>query len=75
MPDTMADGGLDWPYCNAAKRFSSVAMTKLDWSGWNELQWRRRIETFGENDEPVIARGGRGEADGIWYAFLVLIPR
>lgn len=54
-----------WPYCNAAKRLSSVAMTKTDWSQWSELQWRRRLERFGPNDEPTIASGPSGDVDGV----------
>jgi len=41
-------------------------MTKTDWSSWDRLQWRRRLETFGENDAPVPATGPRGETDSIW---------
>lgn len=44
---------------------SSVAMTTKDWSGWSDLQWRRRIEKFGENDEPEIASGPGGEVDAV----------
>jgi acid phosphatase len=54
-----------WPYCNAAKRLSSVAMTKDDLSSWNKLEWRRRMETFGEDDGPVIAASARGDYDGV----------
>ncbi|KAI9741786.1 MAG: hypothetical protein M1834_000172 [Cirrosporium novae-zelandiae] len=54
-----------WPYCNAAKKMSSVAMTSSDSSSWSELQWRRRIETFGDDDDPVIATGKNGEVDGV----------
>ena len=46
---------------------SSVAMTKTDQSGWDQLQWRRRLETFGKNDASIVARGPKGEVDGIWY--------
>lgn len=45
---------------------SSVLMTKADGSSWNELQWRRRIETFSIDDGPVIASGSRGEIDAVW---------
>lgn len=57
---------VDWPYCNAAKRLSSVAMTKTDWSSWDTLQWRRRLETFGENDASILAAGPSGEIDNVW---------
>lgn len=54
-----------WPYCNAAKRFSSVVMTNTDWSSWNDFQWRRRIETFGDDDRPVLAAGTEGKVDTV----------
>ncbi len=57
---------VDWPYCNAAKRMSSFLMTKSDSSAWSELKWRRRLETFGENDNPILSAGPNGEVDGIW---------
>jgi acid phosphatase len=34
-------------------------------SNWSSLQWRRRLETFGNDDSPVIATGPRGEVDEI----------
>ncbi|MCJ1394460.1 hypothetical protein MMC18_007338 [Xylographa bjoerkii] len=40
-------------------------MTKKDWSSWDKLDWRRRIETFGEDDGPVIAVGPKGQVDGV----------
>ena len=55
-----------WPYCNAAQRLRSVAMTPHDVENWNSLQWRRRLERFGEDDGPVVATGAGGEVDGIW---------
>lgn len=57
---------VDWPYCNAAKRLSSVLMTKPDWSSWDDLHWRRRLETFGDNDASVLSAGPNGEVDGVW---------
>ncbi|KAL2435072.1 putative acid phosphatase SPBC4.06 [Exophiala dermatitidis] len=54
-----------WPYCNAAQRLRSVALTPEDDVGWNSLQWRRRLERFGHDDGPVIAAGPVGEVDGI----------
>lgn len=54
-----------WPYCNAAKRLRSVAFTPQDVSEWDSLQWRRRLERFGEDDGPIIAAGPGGEVDGI----------
>lgn len=54
-----------WPYCNAAQRLRSVAYTPQDVSTWDSLQWRRRLERFGEDDGPTIAAGPHGEVDGI----------
>lgn len=54
-----------WPYCNAAQRLRSVAYTPQDMTAWDSLQWRRRLERFGEDDGPIIAAGPDGEVDGI----------
>lgn len=43
---------LDWPYCNAARQLSSVIMSTKDFSQWDQLKYRRRIETFGVDDGP-----------------------
>lgn len=61
----------DWPYCNAAQRLSSVAMTKTDRTSWDDLKWRRRLETFGDNDASVLASGPRGETDAMWWVEFV----
>jgi len=34
-------------------------------TAWDSLQWRRRLERFGEDDGPIIAAGPDGEVDGI----------
>lgn len=39
-----------WPYCNAARQITSTVMSKTDWSEWDEMKWRRRLETFGDDD-------------------------
>ncbi|KAF2740843.1 phosphoglycerate mutase-like protein [Polyplosphaeria fusca] len=54
-----------WPYCNSARQFTSVVMASTDWSRWDQLKYRRRLETFGLDDGPVIASGPNGEFDGI----------
>ncbi|KAI9810764.1 MAG: hypothetical protein M1827_006102 [Pycnora praestabilis] len=54
-----------WPYCRAAKRLSSVVMTNKGSTDWDDLQWRRRLETFGEDDGPIIASGPSGEVDAV----------
>ncbi|MCJ1285867.1 hypothetical protein MMC26_005209 [Xylographa opegraphella] len=40
-------------------------MTQKDWSSFDKLDWRRRLETFGEDDGPIIAAGPKGEIDGV----------
>ncbi|KAF2194885.1 phosphoglycerate mutase-like protein [Zopfia rhizophila CBS 207.26] len=54
-----------WPYCNAARQLTSVIMATTDWSKWDELKYRRRLETFGMDDGPVIAAGPNGEFDAV----------
>jgi hypothetical protein len=41
-------------------------MTTTDWSQWDGLKYRRRLETFGTDDVPLIATGPNGEFDGVW---------
>ena len=45
---------------------SSVAMTRKDGTEWDELRWKRRIETFGRDDGPVVTAGPSGDVDGVW---------
>ena len=66
MPREPIDPALDWPYCTAAKLLSSPAMTNSDGSAWDQLQWRKCLEIFGNNDEPLLAKGPGGETDGVW---------
>jgi hypothetical protein len=42
-------------------------MAKTDWSHWDDFKYRRRLETFGNDDGPVIAAGPNGEFDAIWF--------
>lgn len=49
---------------------TSVQMINTDWSSWDNLQWRRRLEKFGKDDSPVIATGPNGEVDAVWYQHL-----
>jgi len=53
-----------WPYCSVAKQLLSATMDN-NTSHWSPLQWRRRLETFGSDDGPVIASGPQGEADAV----------
>jgi len=43
-------------------------MSSLDGSQFDDMQWRRRLETFGPDDGPVIAAGPKGQFDGICNA-------
>ncbi|KAI9843177.1 MAG: hypothetical protein M1838_002740 [Thelocarpon superellum] len=54
-----------WPYCAAARHLSNAIMTEKDASRWDKVEWRRRLETFGRDDGPVIATGPRAEVDSI----------
>ncbi|KAL6850980.1 hypothetical protein ACO1O0_008106 [Amphichorda felina] len=63
-----------WPYCAAARRFSSAILdpdpaleAAADGSDakFSTLAWKRRLETLGNNDHPVIASGSKGELDAI----------
>ncbi|KAF1954784.1 phosphoglycerate mutase-like protein [Byssothecium circinans] len=51
-----------WPYCNSARQFTSIVKGTSD---WDQLKYRRRLETFGLDDGPVIASGPRGQFDSI----------
>ncbi|KAJ5712042.1 hypothetical protein N7488_006198 [Penicillium malachiteum] len=54
-----------WAYCSVAKQMVESAASNEDLSSWNGFQWRRKIETFGFNDEARVASGANGEIDGI----------
>lgn len=51
-----------WPYCTVARQMLSPTVGE---GKWTSLQWRRRLETFGTDDGPVIAAGPRGEVDAV----------
>jgi acid phosphatase len=51
-----------WPYCAVARQM--VSATKEP-GKWTPMTWRRRIETFGSDDGPVIASGPQGEVDSV----------
>ena len=53
-----------WPYCSVARQMVS-ATREANENQWTPLQWRRRLETFGSDDGPVIASGPKGEVDSI----------
>ncbi|KAH8663674.1 histidine acid phosphatase-like protein [Tricladium varicosporioides] len=51
-----------WPYCAVARQMVSSTQ---DGTEFTPLKWRRRLETFGPDDGPVIATGPRGEVDAV----------
>ncbi|GAB1320697.1 hypothetical protein MFIFM68171_10907 [Madurella fahalii] len=58
-----------WPYCSSVRQMKSVVLAASDASSsrhpFETLQWKRRLETFGDNDEPVVARGPESQLDDI----------
>ena len=56
--------GAYWPYCAVARQMVSSTYEGKE-KKWSDLQWRRRIETFGNDDGPVIATGPKGEVDAV----------
>ncbi|TAQ85684.1 4-nitrophenylphosphatase/Acid phosphatase [Chlorociboria aeruginascens] len=54
-----------WPYCKIARHMVSSTIDATE-SKWGQLEWRRRLETFGSDDGPVVASGPRGEVDSIY---------
>ncbi|KAK5168546.1 hypothetical protein LTR04_006435 [Oleoguttula sp. CCFEE 6159] len=65
IKENTSSWSVDWPYCNAAMRLKSVIMATKDWSHWDEMKYRRRLETFGADDGPVVASGPNGEYDSV----------
>ena len=53
-----------WPYCAVARQMVSATMNNNS-KDWGSMQWRRRLETFGSSDNPVIASGPAGDVDAI----------
>lgn len=64
---------IDWPYCNVARNMVQIAASKNDLSSWDGFQWRRKIETFGDNDEARVAAGPGGNLESIWLVVYVLL--
>lgn len=57
-----------WPYCAAVRHMRNAVMERAkDGKGtaFTTLEWKRRLETFGPDDAPVIATGPTGELDAI----------
>lgn len=51
-----------WPYCSAVRQLKSAV---LEQSHYTTFEWKRRLETFGQNDEPVLATGPGRELDDV----------
>ncbi|KAG9239243.1 histidine acid phosphatase-like protein [Amylocarpus encephaloides] len=51
-----------WPYCAVARQLINATQEANEWT---PLKWRRRIETFGSDDGPILAMGPRGEVDSV----------
>ncbi|KAK3322481.1 histidine phosphatase superfamily [Apodospora peruviana] len=56
-----------WPYCSSARQMKSTILANNSDGAtpFNMLEWRRRLETFAENDEPIVATGPKGELDNV----------
>ena len=57
-----------WPYCASARQMKSAILAHGGDKGdapFSTLEWKRRLETFGGNDEPIIASGPKGQVDDV----------
>jgi len=58
-----------WPYCASVRQMKSTILAlngNVDTSApFSTLEWTRHLETFGPDDEPVIALGPKGERNDI----------
>ncbi|KAJ4392180.1 hypothetical protein N0V93_005805 [Gnomoniopsis smithogilvyi] len=57
-----------WSYCGAARHMRNAVMKRNEDGkppAFTTLEWKRRLETFGPNDAPVIATGPKGELDAV----------
>lgn len=43
-----------------------MAASNQDLTAWNGFEWRRKMESFGNKDEAVVAVGATGDIEGIW---------
>ncbi|KAI1430848.1 histidine phosphatase superfamily [Xylaria sp. CBS 124048] len=53
-----------WPYCTPVRQFKSAVLDRTT-GQFTTLEWKRRLETFGPNDEPGPVVGPNGELDGV----------
>jgi hypothetical protein len=65
LPDKLVTSA-DWPLCNAARNMTSAVLSNQDGETWDHLQWKRRLEVFGEDDSPTIVSDRHGNYDGFW---------
>ncbi|ROW12192.1 hypothetical protein VMCG_00696 [Cytospora schulzeri] len=57
-----------WPYCSAVRNMRDAVLVDAKNGGgkvFTTLEWKRRLETFGQGDNPVIATGVGGELDDV----------
>ncbi|KAK4442255.1 histidine phosphatase superfamily [Podospora aff. communis PSN243] len=52
-----------WPYCANVRQMKTALMAHG--GDYTTLEWKRRLETFGERDQPVIAAGPNGQVDDV----------
>lgn len=53
-----------WPYCSAMRQLRNAVLDP-NTDRFSVLEWKRRLETMGPNDAPVMASGPSGELDDI----------
>ncbi|EEY22594.1 conserved hypothetical protein [Verticillium alfalfae VaMs.102] len=53
-----------WPYCRSVRHLRAALLDPTT-DSYTDLQWRRRLETFGANDVPITATGPRAELDDV----------
>ncbi|KAI1335723.1 phosphoglycerate mutase-like protein [Xylariaceae sp. FL0016] len=53
-----------WPYCSVTRQLKSAVLDRGT-NQFSTLEWKRRLESFGPGDEPVLASGPAGELDAI----------
>lgn len=57
-----------WPYCSAVRNMRDAVLVDANNGGgkaFATLEWKRRLETFGQGNNPVIATGVGGELDDV----------
>ncbi|KAJ6118145.1 Histidine phosphatase superfamily clade-2 [Penicillium samsonianum] len=54
-----------WPYCGVARGMVQMASSSKDLSEWNGFQWRRKMESFGSNDQAMTATGPGGPVEAM----------